>query len=140
MLLWNTAIPYWLFATGRYFIVMAKVQNVYESYYGGFGKPTTDDPLEYPYPFYSGGSHYSRNTRFSSDSADHRSFWDPGLSSSQGFVELLLSLSFPQLINVKIGLGNQHEIVIQKSQRIFQKKQISNLKEGKIHFALNYHT
>jgi len=47
--LWDDVIPYWFYASGRRFIVVAKVTTIYHSCYAGFYLPFAT-PTEYPYP------------------------------------------------------------------------------------------
>lgn len=78
MLLWDTSIPYWFFANGRHFKVVAKISGTYECMYAGFGLPMTDTPAEHPYPYYIGGPHYDQTERWSDNNGNHRCFFDPG--------------------------------------------------------------
>ncbi len=52
--LWNQAIPYWFIGNGQRLIVVAKIENVYESFYMGKYLPYAT-PQQYPYPMAIGG-------------------------------------------------------------------------------------
>lgn len=52
---WNSAMPYWLVASGRSFRMAVKVSTVYGSGYLGFGLPYAQ-PDQYPYPLIVAGS------------------------------------------------------------------------------------
>lgn len=56
MSLWNNPIPYWFFANGRRFIVVAKIALRYMSMYCGFIMPSGTD-IEYSYPNAICGNH-----------------------------------------------------------------------------------
>ena len=74
---WTNAIPYWFFANGRRFIVVAKVGHRYTSMYAGFFMPSGTD-VEYPYPLAVGGtSGYSATTYSSEEINRVRSFFNP---------------------------------------------------------------
>lgn len=72
----QTTIPYWMIASGRRFIVVAKVSTVYSTMYGGFILPYAL-ATEYPYPMYIGGSCSFEDRRYSEADYDVCSFWDP---------------------------------------------------------------
>lgn len=72
----NAAIPYWIVANGRRFVVVANVSTVYEACAGGFFLPYAT-PGQYPYPLLVGGTSSSAAARFSSASGDHGVFCDP---------------------------------------------------------------
>ncbi len=55
MPLWNLSIPYWFVASGRRFIVVAKISTTYQALYAGLFLPFAT-PTEYPYPLMIGGS------------------------------------------------------------------------------------
>lgn len=79
-LLWNQSIKYWFVANGRRFIVIAKINTVYEAIYGGLLLPYAT-PSEYPYPVMVGGTYNNGSTtRWSSQVTGHASFWNPGWS------------------------------------------------------------
>lgn len=48
-------MPYWIVASGRRFVLVARMSTVYESLYGGLFLPY-GDPTQYPYPLAVGGS------------------------------------------------------------------------------------
>lgn len=48
-------MEYWMVASGRRFILVAKMSTVYSAIYGGFFLPYAN-PLSYPYPLFIGGS------------------------------------------------------------------------------------
>jgi hypothetical protein len=93
MQLRNISISYWFVANGRRIIVVANCSGVYESCYLGFLLPY-GTPASYPlsYPLVVGGSAPSNLTltdkAYSSQSAAHRCFADPGGSSGQGALAL----------------------------------------------------
>lgn len=80
--LWQYSIPYWFFANGRRFIVVAKVGTQYESAYLGFMLPYAM-PSEHFYPMFVGGSQtaYSGRLRGRTDDG-HRAFFHTRYSSS----------------------------------------------------------
>ena len=73
---WLQPMKYWIIASGRRFIVVAKVSTNYEAIYGGFIWPYAF-PSEFPYPLAIGGSGNDRNVRFSNTTSKHGSFWRP---------------------------------------------------------------
>jgi len=77
MALWQFQIPYWIVADGRRMILVCKISTNYMSSYCGFILPYAT-PAEYPYPLYVAGP-YTQNgaIRWSSESHNHRSFYDP---------------------------------------------------------------
>lgn len=77
MALWQFQIPYWIIADGRRFIITCKVSTNYMSTYCGWFLPY-GTPQEYPYPMYiSSCLNGLSGTRWSSESHNHRSFFDP---------------------------------------------------------------
>lgn len=54
-------IDYWLVASGRRFVLVAKMSTIFETIYGGFFLPY-GDPTQYPYPLMIGGSNSPNNT------------------------------------------------------------------------------
>lgn len=74
---WQFQIPYWFRADGRHFILSFKISTNYMSTYCGWFLPYAT-PGEYPYPMYicSALNGFS-GTRWSSESQNHRSFFDP---------------------------------------------------------------
>lgn len=72
---WNQAIKYWFVASGRRFIVIAKISTTYSSMYGGFFLPYAL-PSEMPYPIAIGGNGAS-NVRWSTQNEYVGAFWNP---------------------------------------------------------------
>lgn len=56
--LWNSSIPYWFFANGRRFILVAKVNNIYVSMYAGHILPYGSSG-QWFYPLVIGGNNIS---------------------------------------------------------------------------------
>lgn len=74
---WPNTIPYWFFANGRRFIVVAKIGHRYTSMYSGFFMPSGTD-VEYPYPLACGGTSGNQTTSYTSESVNTvRSFFNP---------------------------------------------------------------
>lgn len=67
--LWNSSMPYWFAATGRYVVIVAKVSTVYTSAILGLMNPYAT-PTQFPYPLIVGGS-----MRFSSEPASNSVSW-----------------------------------------------------------------
>jgi len=88
MLLWNQSIKYWFIANGRRFMVIAKVSTTYASLHGGFILPY-GLPSEIPYPIAIGASS-ATNKRWSDQSEDHSSFWNPAGYSQSDVTSLYL--------------------------------------------------
>jgi hypothetical protein len=77
MTLHQYAIPYWFFANGRRFIVVAKVGTRYEMAYLGFMLPFAM-PSEHFYPMFVGGSMTAYSGRLGGRTDDgHRAFFHP---------------------------------------------------------------
>lgn len=77
MALWQFQIPYWIVADGRRLIITCKISTNYMSAYAGLILPYAT-PSEYPYPLYIGGPYAETSgLRWSSESHNHRSFFDP---------------------------------------------------------------
>lgn len=75
MPVWEKSMQYWFVANGRRFIVIVKVSNNYEVFYGGLFTPSGTD-LEYPYPLFVGGSDRLPFRKWSTQGADsRRGFW-----------------------------------------------------------------
>lgn len=79
--LWQFQLKYWIVANGRRFILVTNLESpgVYMSTYCGLFLPY-GTPQEYPYPMYcAAGSGFTglSGTRWSSESHNHRSFFDP---------------------------------------------------------------
>ena len=53
--LWNNSIPYWMVGNGQRLIVIAKIENVYQSFSFGKYLPYAT-PSQYPYPVYCFGA------------------------------------------------------------------------------------
>lgn len=86
LLAWNQSIKYWFIANGRRFIVIAKVSTTYASMYGGFVMPY-GLPSEFPYPIAAGAS-CAANLRWSDQTTQHSSFWNPAGLNSQSATSL----------------------------------------------------
>jgi hypothetical protein len=73
---WNTSIAYWFRASGRFFIVVAKISTTYHGCYGGlmlaFATPT-----QYPYPLVVAGSSGVKTNRWSVSNETVRMFFSP---------------------------------------------------------------
>jgi len=80
-LLYNTSIPYWIVASGRRVIVVAKISTVYEAFCFGFMLPYAT-PAQYPYPLFVGGSAEASDLRWSDATRDHAHFTNPGNNGS----------------------------------------------------------
>lgn len=85
---WNSAMPYWLVASGRSFRMAVKVSTVYGSGYLGFGLPYAQ-PDQYPYPLVVAGSLVPVDLgvrgptwRYSVADYTHGSIAGPGASST----------------------------------------------------------
>ena len=82
---WVNQIPYWFFANGRRFIVVAKVGHRYTSMYAGFFMPSGTD-VEYPYPYAVGGTSGSSSTPYSTEAVSQvRSFFNPQSYDSSNY-------------------------------------------------------
>lgn len=79
-LLWNQAIPYWFFATGRRFWVVCKISTIYTSFGAGFILPATN-PKNYPYPHAIWSGYPNRSDRWSSNEDYHRGITTPSHQS-----------------------------------------------------------
>lgn len=87
-LMWNQDIKYWFIASGRRFIVIAKISTTYASLYGGFALPY-GLPSEFPYPIMAGGNS-GNNVRWSDQTTANSSFWNPSILGSQTTTSLLM--------------------------------------------------
>ncbi len=87
-LLWNQSTKYWFIANGRRFIVIAKVSTTYASIHGGLILPY-GLPSEFPYPVAVGAS-CAINARWSIQTQDHSSFWNPAGVGSASVASLYL--------------------------------------------------
>lgn len=75
-LLWNQAMPYWFFATGRRWWVVVKVSTLYTSFGAGFILPSVS-PSEYPYPLAVWAGYPDSTDRWSSTQTYHRGITSP---------------------------------------------------------------
>jgi hypothetical protein len=78
----NDPITYWIVANERRFILIAKANNRYDMFYGGFILPE-HLPSDWSYPMLIGGSANALMAA-STEGAHHRNFWNP--HSGQGYV------------------------------------------------------
>jgi hypothetical protein len=78
----NDPIRYWMMASGRRFIMIAKANNRYDMFYGGFMLPE-HLPADWSYPMLIGGSANGLMAA-SVEGATHRNFWSP--YTGQGYV------------------------------------------------------
>lgn len=83
--LWADNMPYWFWANGRRFMIVAKVANRYVSMYCGFFMPCGTD-REYSYPLYIGGSHtvYERSYQHQGNQ-ENGAFWKPTGASAGAY-------------------------------------------------------
>lgn len=80
--LYNSSMPYHLFATGRHFKVVALVETtVWANCYAGFIFPY-GLPSESPYPLFIGGNSPLSTDQYSSSADTYRGFWQPGSALS----------------------------------------------------------
>lgn len=86
MPMYDQSMPYWFFANGRRFMIIAQVtSSVYVNCYCGFILPFSPSvaALEYTYPLYIGASMADDDRRFSdTNSGANRAFWDPAYDSA----------------------------------------------------------
>lgn len=75
LLLWQSAIPYWLIANGRRFILVAKVSTTYQTLYAGFIMPYATS-AEMPYPLFIGASAAAGDLRWSNGTYRLGAPWD----------------------------------------------------------------
>ena len=78
----NDPIRYWIVANGRRFVMVAKANNRYDVFYGGFILPE-HLPSDWSYPMLIGGSANGLMAA-SAEGANHRNFWSP--YQGQGYV------------------------------------------------------
>lgn len=77
MPVWNQPMKYWFIASGRRFIVIAKVANRYVSMYCGLFLPSGTDE-EYAYPYFLGANCTNETTAYSYQNIEGmRSFFNP---------------------------------------------------------------
>lgn len=82
MALWTGVIPYWIVASGRRLVLVAKVSTVYQACYLGLMLPYAT-PGQYPYPLVVGGSMTgAAGERWSTSATEHRHFACPGANDS----------------------------------------------------------
>jgi hypothetical protein len=74
--LWQFAITYWFVASGRRFIVVAKVSTTYQAAYAGLFLPFAT-PIQYPYPMAIGGSAGTATTKYSDGGNNNNQFVNP---------------------------------------------------------------
>ena len=72
--LWNTSIPYWMVASPRRIVVVAKISTTYQTIYLGFGKPTATAE-QYPYPLIIGGCGATEAQAYSATGNSNSAFW-----------------------------------------------------------------
>ena len=72
--LWNTSIPYWMFAHSGRIIVVAKVGTVYQMLYIGFGLPPATE-AQYPYPLIIGACGTTSTALYSATGTGNSHFW-----------------------------------------------------------------
>lgn len=72
----DTAISYWIVASGRRFIVIAKTSTNFHGCYCGFFLPFAT-PTQYPQPLVIGGSSATSTARWSNTTAQTTGFFDP---------------------------------------------------------------
>lgn len=71
--LWNTAIPYWILATPRRIILVAKVSTTYQHMHLGLLNPPATD-AQYPYPLLIAGTGSTKARGYSSVS--NSAYWN----------------------------------------------------------------
>lgn len=104
--LWNTTIGYRFAASGRRFIVSAKVGTVYASAYAGLILPY-ETPAQWGYPLYIGGTSGVR-TKLYSDTTDtqHSGFHDPaGDVDYPGAYVRWVDATWLSIVNWRINAG-----------------------------------
>ncbi|MDR3631712.1 MAG: hypothetical protein P4L42_15430 [Desulfocapsaceae bacterium] len=72
--LWNAPIPYWMVATPRRIIMVAKISTVYQFVHLGLGDPPATD-TQYPYPMLIGGCGSIRNQSYAVSNNGNSAFW-----------------------------------------------------------------
>lgn len=72
--LWNTSIPYWMVATPRRIIAVAKISTTYQTIYLGFGLPVAT-ASQYPYPLIIGGCGSTAAQAYSATGGGNSAFW-----------------------------------------------------------------
>ncbi len=71
--LWNSAIPYWMVATPRRIIMVAKISTTYQVMYLGLGNPPATE-AQYPYPLIIGGCGATANQSYSATGTGNSAF------------------------------------------------------------------
>jgi hypothetical protein len=79
-LLWNQAMPYWFFATGRRWWIVVKVSTIYTSLGAGFLLPACP-PSQFPYPMAVWAGYPNSADRWSSSTDYHRGITTPNYRS-----------------------------------------------------------
>lgn len=100
--LWNSTIPYWIVASGRRVILVAKISTVYVSMYLGLMNPYMA-PGAFPYPLVVGGnmawqnepSVGNANWRWSYNGNENRNFAIPNSNGMSSFYQSQLTLRLP---------------------------------------------
>jgi len=72
---WNADIPYWIVATARRIILVAKVSTVYQIVHLGLIDPPATD-AQYPYPLLIGGCGVTSTNRWSTTGTGNTMFCD----------------------------------------------------------------
>lgn len=135
--LWNASIPYWMVASPRRLVVIAKVSTVYQIIYLGFGQPPAT-ASQYPYPLIVGGCGAAAAQAYSATGVGNSAFWanngvggmisTPGGDWRQvGPADLAqercqsLSVGYDQKNNILTGIGGVYtldQIYIADSLRV----------------------
>lgn len=115
---WTSDIPYWFFANGRRFIVVAKVGHRYTSMYAGFFMPSGTD-VEYPYPYAVGGTSGDTLTPYSSEDINQvRSFFNPQSLSSKNSSSLMAINPQGSLVQFDNYSGNDANSIYAKGNTL----------------------
>jgi hypothetical protein len=72
--LWNSSIPYWIVATPRRIILVAKVSTIYQMVHLGLGNPPATDN-QYPYPLIVGGCGVTEAQAYTVTGNGNSMFW-----------------------------------------------------------------
>lgn len=72
--LWNAPIPYWIVASSRRIVVVAKISTTYQTIYLGFGNPPATAE-QYPYPLIIGGCGATEAQAYSATGNGNSAFW-----------------------------------------------------------------
>lgn len=73
--LWNQTIKYWVYASGRVFVLVMKINNVYQHMTLGLALPL-GRPDQWGYPAICGGMGATVDLRYSAQTLYNRAFWD----------------------------------------------------------------